>query len=1084
MEYNYKKPRPFAEGMGEAVARRTILRQKNQDETPRTKADVKSGKPFRWETWGEVADRVAQGNHAIWTHRRQRVNTKKYDTEFRKLRDHIANGSILMSGRHLQHGDDTEPTRNIEVFSNCSTASTSFWKFYLLLNGSGVGRSYDDDLMVVDWSKQPFIHVVLDETHPDYDFTCMESLKQVQHKYGKYDCIVFEVQDSREGWAKALEYLETLIFEGNHENDVVIFDFSKVRCCGSLIGGMQLRPSSGPVPTMNMFNNIKSLKGCKKKPWWQTMYVDHYAAESVLVGGARRSARICIKNWRDPDIIDYINIKKNWTIAAVKDEETGKVLRKSRKVVPLWSANNSVGVDDEFWKEHKTPGTWAKKVFDAIINASYTHGTGEPGIVNLHKLQVVRDEKIFAKNSSKMESDRYTMDHGNKLCKRLLEIIQTKKWVMIPNPCQSGDTLFLTTNGAKQLKDVVVGDVVWTGYTWSRICNKTNNGVKPVYRYHLSNNTHVDMTEDHQVMCDGFKTPVQYATQIDRQRCAPDSFGGNSVDCHVAILAGLVLGDGSQQKNGGICSYLRVGGKDKQVRDYVEMMFVTKDVSDNVKTLLKLPMGFSELHLDYAPVWERKIPEFWKQCSSQSMCWFLRGLFSANGSVIVGTRVSLKTSCQEQAEDVQEMLEWLGINSYITINKPTLIEWENGEYVSRTSYDVNTSDTATFIRKIGFLQEYKCKAVKTKRKCTKKDHVEIIRVEYLRDDTVYDFTVESQYHTVAQKGLLIGNCGEISLFIHGGYCVITDLALYHCATLAECEEACRLAVRALIRTNMLKNIYNEETERTNRIGVSLTGIQEFAWKFFKLSFRDLLDGLNGKSLQFWKTIAKLSNIVREESIKCAGEYKVSIPHTCTTIKPSGSVSKLFGLTEGAHLPAMARYFRWVQFRKDDPLVQKYRDTGHKVKDLKQYEGTSVVCFPTETEICKCGATPIVTATEATMEEQYQWLQLLETFWLCGGQPKAWWGNQVSYTLKYDKKKVSLTEFTEMISKWQPIINTCSVMPTISDMDEAEYEYLPEEPVSLETYNEYVRNLKGEIEQDIGREHIECTGGNCPVDFQK
>lgn len=750
MDFNYKNPRPFAEGMGEAVARRTILRQKNVDETQRSKADVKNAKPFRWETWGEVSHRVALGNTKIY---------KTPKKEFESLRNHIANASILMSGRHLQHGDETEPERNIEVFSNCSTASTSFWKFYLLLNGSGVGRCYDDDLMVVDWSRQPFIHVVLDETHPDYDFTCMESLKQVKHKYGQYNVIVYEVQDSREGWAKALEYLESMIHEGGHENDVVIFDFSKVRCRGSLIGGMQLRPSSGPVPTMNMFNNIKSLKGCKKPLWWQTMYVDHYAAESVLVGGARRSARICVKNWRDPEILDYINIKKNWSIPSVKDEETGKILRKSRKVVPLWSANNSVGVDEEFWKEHKTGGTWANKVFIAICNASYLHGTGEPGIVNLHKLQEVRDQDIFNKKTDLMRSERYDMAHGNALCQRLLNIIQTKKYVMIPNPC-----------------------------------------------------------------------------------------------------------------------------------------------------------------------------------------------------------------------------------------------------------------------------------------------------------------------------------GEISLFLHGGYCVIADLALYHCETLKECEEAIRLSVRALMRTNMLNNIYAEETKRTNRIGVSLTGIQEFAWKFFKLTFRDLLD--SKKSQAFWDTISKLSNVVRDESIEYALKTKTAVPHTCTTIKPSGSVSKLFGLTEGAHLPAMREYFRWVQFRNDDPLVKKYKDTGHHIKPLKQYEGTTAVCFPTRPEICKCGASPIVTAPEATMEEQYIWLSKLEHFWLRGGKIENRWGNQVSYTLKYDKKQVNYATFMSMISLWQPLISTCSVMPSITDMDEAEYEYLPEEPVSLETYNEYVRNLKGEIEQDVDLVHIECSSGSCPIDFQK
>lgn len=891
MKHNYANPRPFAEGMGEAVARRTILRKMNEDGSVRTKQEEKAGKPFRWETWQEVSNRVAHGNMCIISKRYKTAKRgKKFCEEVDRLRDHIANGSILTSGRHLQHGDHEQAERNLEVFSNCSTASTSFWKFYLLLNGSGVGRSYDDDLMIVDWSRQPFIHVVLDETHPDYDFTCMESLRQVKHKYGSYNIVVYGVQDSREGWAKALEYLETLIFEKGHDDDVVVFDFSKVRPKGALIGGMQLRPSSGPVPTMNMFNNIKSLKGCKKPLWWQTMYVDHYAAESVLVGGARRSARICVKSWRDPEIIDYINIKKNWTIPAVRDEETNKIIRKSQKVVPLWSANNSVGVDEEFWKEHQTKGTWANKVFTAICEASYKHGTGEPGIINLHKLECKRDKKIFDKDTTLMCSDRYVMSHGHKLCKKLLDIIQTKPWVMIPNPCLCGKTVLLTPYGDKCLYDLKPGDTVWSGYSWTKLTNVWSNGFKEATRYHLDDGSYIDATPDHKVMQNGIKTEIQATNCID---------------------------------GGCIGLYCR-------------------------------PM--------------------------------------------------------------------------------------------RSKY--------------------------------------IVGAESLGKIQVFDFTTENKEHTVMINSVLVHNCGEISLFIHGGYCVISDLALYHCETLVECEEAVRLSVRFLMRTNLLHCIYAEETKRTNRIGVSLTGIQEFAWKFFGLTFRDLLREYNDDTNKFWTVIRDLSNAARDESVKYAKELGVEIPHTVTTIKPSGSVSKLFGVTEGAHLPAMRHYFRWVQFRSDDPLIAKYEELGYKTKKLRQYEGTTVVCFPTLPEICKCGAAPVVTAPEATMEEQYLWLSLLEKFWLCGGDTSNAWGNQVSYTLKYSKKEVSYEEFVNTLSKWQPRIRTCSVMPTITDMENAEYEYLPEEPVSLETYNDYVSHLKGIIEEDIDQEHIGCASGACPVDFTK
>ena len=89
--------RSFHPGMGQAVAERTILRKKPNGE---------------WENWHDVANRVAMGNSLLCP----KENDK--DREFRLLKKHIAKASLLMSGRHLQHGDEKQPKRNMEVFTN------------------------------------------------------------------------------------------------------------------------------------------------------------------------------------------------------------------------------------------------------------------------------------------------------------------------------------------------------------------------------------------------------------------------------------------------------------------------------------------------------------------------------------------------------------------------------------------------------------------------------------------------------------------------------------------------------------------------------------------------------------------------------------------------------------------------------------------------------------------------------------------------------------------------------------------------------------------------------------------------------
>jgi hypothetical protein len=301
--------RDYHPGMGEAVADRTVNRKiKQEDGTERR------------ETWAEVAYRVALGN-ALLTPGGKHAE-KEFMNEFTTMRHHLRQASLLMSGRHLQHGDETQPDRNIEVFTNCATAPTTFILFYLLLNGSGVGRAYDDDMIQADFNQAPIIVPVIDWAHKDVGnglITGFLTLRDAEHLYAGRKITVFRVPDSREGWAKALEVVERMAYQRRRE-EVLIIDFSAVRPRGAPIMGMQGRPSSGPGPLMGAIESIGRLRDAGMAPWRAAMYADHYAAECVLVGGARRAARMATKSWRDPSVLDFIELKRGGF---------------------LWSSNNS-----------------------------------------------------------------------------------------------------------------------------------------------------------------------------------------------------------------------------------------------------------------------------------------------------------------------------------------------------------------------------------------------------------------------------------------------------------------------------------------------------------------------------------------------------------------------------------------------------------------------------------------------------------------------------------------------------------------------------------------------------------------------
>ncbi len=723
-----KKPmkfiaRPLDSGMGKAVAQRTYLR-KVQDQTSHKE---------RWETWSEVADRVATGNSLLIP-----AGQKKHrQAEQALLAKHIANGSILMSGRHLQHGDATQPQRNMEVFTNCSTASSSYILFYLLMNGSGVGRAYDDDMCLVNWDNMPLVRCVISEEHPDFVWGFDESVRDAEHKYGKHNGVQwFEVPDTREGWAQAIELIEVMAYEHKYKDEMLVLDFSKVRAKGQPIRGMQNRPSSGPKPLMNAISRLATIKGAHLAPWKQAMFVDHYLAECVLVGGARRSARIATKRWTDPDILDFINIKRGGF---------------------LWSANNSVAVDEKFWRQRTHH---SQKVLEAILKASYFDGTGEPGFINQHRLVQNDDGYEGYQDGKYAQSAKYQpLKRTEKMLSHLARNAEAKVYSQIPNPC-----------------------------------------------------------------------------------------------------------------------------------------------------------------------------------------------------------------------------------------------------------------------------------------------------------------------------------GEITLNMLGGYCVIADVVPYYCPTLDDAEEAFRAATRALIRVNTMDSLYKREVDRTNRIGVGMTGIHEFGWNMFGHAFRDLID--EEKSQDFWQTIARFKRAVVDEATKYSQKMGMVVPHTNTTIKPSGTISKLFALTEGAHLPSMREYIRWVQYRSDDPMVKMYKDKGYPVKVLRSYEGSTAVGFPTQPLICRIGMNgQLVTAAEATPEEQYKWLMLLEKYWIVGvdekGQPLEDTGNQVSYTLKYDPTKVKYDDFAQMVKEYQSQVKCCSVMP---QQDATAYEYQPEQPVTISEFMRVLNEIEqdSELWEDIDYEHLKCENGACPI----
>ena len=430
-------------GMGLAVARRTVFRAEDR------------------EDFGRVADRVAAGNMAL-------LGEAADPVEQARLRNAIATGALITSGRHLQHGDEAQPGRNMEVFTNCATAAASFALFYLLLNGSGVGRAYDDALMATDWGQAPRLRLRLDAGHPDAPTT-----RAARHRFGTEFALLpwgtsaeaytdaqdaevaawiareFEIgtapedgahviEDSREGWAKAVELVESRAFAGAAE-ETLLLDFSAIRPCGAAIAGMQGRPASGPLSLMRAFANlrhhvIEPARAGTLPRWEQALLADHHLSVEVQVGGARRAARMATKSWRDPGILRFIRAKA----------EGG-----------LWTANNSVMVDAAFWAGVRAarggstaPGDLhALAVFDEATRCGFING--EPGFINGDKLDDHRTGRARAKpvhaDGRDLRSARYRADHAVGLLAEIARRAQETDFPATTNPC--GEITLHVTGG-------------------------------------------------------------------------------------------------------------------------------------------------------------------------------------------------------------------------------------------------------------------------------------------------------------------------------------------------------------------------------------------------------------------------------------------------------------------------------------------------------------------------------------------------------------------------------------------------------------------------------------------------------------
>ncbi|AXH44680.1 ribonucleotide reductase [Mycobacterium phage Gemma] len=309
------------------------------------------------ETWPETVRRVVDGNLAL-VDERYHLEGEREDL-IRLMEDF----KILPGGRHLW----ASGVKNAQHLFNCWVSgwtekpSDHFeFTFMRLMEGGGVGANYSNRFLDYGPVQQElYVHIVCDPDHPDY-----EAMKEAGVLSTEYDpdwAGAFIVEDSREGWAAALVDLIDTHYRDEVSHFQRVYDVSRVRPFGAKLktfGGT----ASGPLPLARMLIDVCEILSeiahdGERLTGIAAMEIDHAIAQCVVAGGVRRSARMAMMHWNDPQIDKFMSIK----------QDTGK----------HWTTNISVEVDQDFWDAVKANSGNALYVLNGITEGMVANG--EPG---------------------------------------------------------------------------------------------------------------------------------------------------------------------------------------------------------------------------------------------------------------------------------------------------------------------------------------------------------------------------------------------------------------------------------------------------------------------------------------------------------------------------------------------------------------------------------------------------------------------------------------------------------------------------------------------------------------------------------
>lgn len=492
-----------------------------------------------------------------------------------------------------------------------------------------------------------------------------------------------------------------------------------------------------------------------------------YIANGFVSHNTRRGANMGILRVDHPDIEEFITCKldgsiTNFNISVAATDAFMKAVIEDTEYDILAQPGWPDGKGGRYQGGEVIGRKRARDIFQKIVEAAWR--TGDPGLVFI---------------------DRVNASPANPT-PALGQIEAT-------NPCVTGDTWVLTTDGPRQVAELVGKpcQLVVNGQAWSTGSEGFfSTGRKPVLRLQTREGHSLRLTANHLVARVTRRTRWTLETEwVEAGRLQP----GDQVILHnhrslegwkgpyteqEGYLIGLLLGDGTLKKEAAVLSVWGAGSKAEAILTEAEQRVrVLPHRADfegwspvagrdewrmksaalrDLTFSLRMSIGNKTL----APAIERASSDFYRG--------FLRGLFDADGSIQgsqgKGVSVRLSQSDRGVLEGVQRMLLRLGINSRLASHREAgqrRLPDNQEEYELIITHD----NVAVFAERIGFTSPEKRAALG--RLLSSCQHglnrerfvAEVLAIELDGEEEVFDVRVPIA-NIFDANGFIVHNCGE------------------------------------------------------------------------------------------------------------------------------------------------------------------------------------------------------------------------------------------------------------------------------------------------------------------------------------